>query len=168
MKRRVSVYMLSVICSACHSKGLRPEALTVKFAGYDIADILHLYHRDSDWVFASNKTKGKTPRSAGVAGQDYLRPAAVKAGAISAKYRGRFGWHNLRYSLAAFFAANEISFSIIQSMMRHAKPTTTAIYTHRINAAQMAAQGNFLKAINVRSAVALEQLWVEPWVGGKA
>ena len=31
------------------------------------------YARCSDWVFASNKTKGKTPRSAGVAGQDYLR-----------------------------------------------------------------------------------------------
>jgi hypothetical protein len=27
-----------------------------------------LYHRDSDWVFASARTKGKTPRSAGVAG----------------------------------------------------------------------------------------------------
>jgi integrase len=36
-----------------------------------------LYHRDSDWVFASAKSKGKTPRSAGVAGQDYLRPATI-------------------------------------------------------------------------------------------
>jgi integrase len=113
-----------------------------------------LYHRDSDWVFASSKAKGKTPRSAGVAGQDYLRPAAVKAGVILARYRGRFGWHNLRHSLATFLAANEISLSIIQSMLRQAKPTTTAIYTHRVNAAQMAAQGKFLDAINVTSAVA--------------
>lgn len=111
-----------------------------------------LYHRDSDWVFASNKTKGKIPRSAGVVGQDYLRPAAVKAGAIPAGYRGRFGWHNLRHSLATFFAANEISLPVIQSIMRHAKPTTTAIYLHRVNAAQMAAQGKYLKAINIKSA----------------
>ena len=39
MKKRVSAYMLSTICSACHGKRLRPEALTVKFAGYDIAEI---------------------------------------------------------------------------------------------------------------------------------
>jgi excinuclease ABC subunit A len=39
MKKRVSAYMLSTICSVCHGKRLRPEALTVKFAGYDIAEI---------------------------------------------------------------------------------------------------------------------------------
>ena len=39
MKKRVSAYMLSTICPACHGKRLRPEALTVKFAGYDIAEI---------------------------------------------------------------------------------------------------------------------------------
>ena len=108
-----------------------------------------LYHRDSDWVFASARSKGKTPRSAGVAGQDYLRPAAVKAGVIPTGYRGRFGWHNLRHSLATFFAANEVNLPVIQSMLRHAKPTTTAIYTHRVNSAQLAAQGKFLDAINV-------------------
>ena len=39
MKKRVSAYMLSTICPVCHGKRLRPEALTVKFAGYDIAEI---------------------------------------------------------------------------------------------------------------------------------
>jgi integrase len=53
------------------------------------------YRRESDWVFASDRAKGKKPRSAGVAGQDYLRPAAVKAGVIAKGYKGRFGWHNL-------------------------------------------------------------------------
>ena len=111
-----------------------------------------LYHRDSDWVFASARTKGKTPRSAGVAGQDYLRPAAVKAGVIPKGYKGRFGWHNLRHSLATFFAANEVNLPVIQSILRHAKPSTTAVYTHRVNAAQMAAQAKFLDAIKVTSA----------------
>ena len=31
------------------------------------------------------------PADAWVAAQDYLRPAAVKAGAIDSDYRGRFG-----------------------------------------------------------------------------
>lgn len=111
-----------------------------------------LYHRDSDWVFASTRSKGKTPRSAGVAGQDYLRPAAVKAGAIPGGYRGRFGWHNLRHSLATFFAANDVNLPVIQSILRHAKPSTTALYTHRVNSAQMAAQAMFLDAIKVTAA----------------
>lgn len=111
-----------------------------------------VYGRDSDWIFASKRAKGKKPRSAGVAAQDYLRPAAVKAGVIDANYRGRFGWHNLRHSLATFLADNDVSLSVIQRMQRHSKPTTTAIYTHRTNAVQMAAQAKFLDAIKVTSA----------------
>jgi integrase len=113
-----------------------------------------VYHRDSDWVFASTKSKGQVPRSACSAGQDYLRPAAVKAGAIPKGYKGRFGWHNLRHSLATFFAANEVNLPVIQSILRHSKPSTTALYTHRVNAAQMAAQAKFLDAIKVKLAVA--------------
>jgi hypothetical protein len=44
---------------------------------------------------------------------------------------------------------------MIQSMLRHAKPSTTALYTHRVNPAQMAAQANFLDAIKVTSALTL-------------
>jgi len=68
--------------------------------------------------------------------------------------QGRFGWHNLRHSLATFFAANEVNLPVIQSILRHSKPSTTAVYTHRVNAAQMAAQAKFLDAIKVISAVA--------------
>jgi site-specific recombinase XerD len=67
-------------------------------------------------------------------------------------YRGRFGWHNLRHSLATFLADNDVSLSVIQRMLRHSRPTTTAIFTHRTNAVQLAAQGKFLDAINFSSA----------------
>src|SRR4051794_1989813 len=100
-------------------------------------------------TFASRKAKGKIPRAASIAAQDYLRPAAVKAGVIPKGYKGRFGWHNLRHSLATFLAANEVSLPVIQSIHRHAKPTTTAIYMHRVNAVQLTAQAKFLEAINV-------------------
>jgi integrase len=111
-----------------------------------------LYSQDSDWVFASAHAKGKTPRSAGVAGQDYLRPAAIKAGVFPKGYKGRFGWHNLRHSLGTFLAANEVNLPVIQSILRHSKPSTTAIYTHRVNSAQMAAQEKYLDAIKMTSA----------------
>jgi excinuclease ABC subunit A len=39
MKKRVAQFMLSTECDVCHGKRLRPESLSVKFAGYDIADI---------------------------------------------------------------------------------------------------------------------------------
>lgn len=39
MKRRVSKYLVSTDCPACRGKRLRPEALSVTFAGLDIADM---------------------------------------------------------------------------------------------------------------------------------
>ena len=107
------------------------------------------YGRDSDWVFASDRAKGKKSRWAGVAAQDYLRPAAVKAGVVEKDFTGRFGWHNLRHSLATFFAENDVNLPVTQAALRHAKPTTTAKYTHRNNAVQIKVQSKFLEAIKV-------------------
>ena len=39
MRKRVSQYLISSECPICHGKRLRPESLSVKFAGYDIAEI---------------------------------------------------------------------------------------------------------------------------------
>ncbi len=46
-----------------------------------------VYGQGTEWIFASRKAKGTKPRTAGIAAQDYLRPAAVKAGVIPADYR---------------------------------------------------------------------------------
>jgi excinuclease ABC subunit A len=42
MKKRVSRYMVSTECPVCHGKRLRKEALSVKFAGLDIAEMSRL------------------------------------------------------------------------------------------------------------------------------
>lgn len=42
MKKRVAQFMVSAECSTCHGKRLRPESLSVKFNGYDIAEISSL------------------------------------------------------------------------------------------------------------------------------
>lgn len=39
MKRRVSRFLVGADCPLCHGKRLKPEALSVKFAGLDIAEI---------------------------------------------------------------------------------------------------------------------------------
>jgi len=42
MKKRVAQYMLGSACPTCHGKRLRPESLSVKFAGLDIAEMSRL------------------------------------------------------------------------------------------------------------------------------
>jgi excinuclease ABC subunit A len=42
MKRRVARFMLSAECPLCHGKRLKKEALSVKFAGLDIAEMANL------------------------------------------------------------------------------------------------------------------------------
>ena len=59
------------------------------------------YARPTDWVFASRKTRGRTPRVGNMLCVDYLRPAAIKAG-VKLENGQRFGFHNLRHSLASF------------------------------------------------------------------
>ena len=107
------------------------------------------YNRDDDWMFASSREKGRVPRAASTCGKHYLRPAAVAAGVIAQDDHSRFGWHNLRHSLATFFGSNEVHPSVIQTMLRHTKPQTTARYIHAVNVKQIEAQGRYLDAIKI-------------------
>jgi integrase len=104
------------------------------------------YPNDDDWLFPSLKLKGKVPRSASSAAQDYLRPAAVYAGVIEEGSSKRFGWHNLRHSLATFLAG-KVDPAITMKTLRHRKLSTLGHYTHSVLQKQRAAQGKFLNAI---------------------
>jgi len=42
MKKRVAQFMVSAPCGTCHGKRLRPQSLSVKFDGYDIAEMAAL------------------------------------------------------------------------------------------------------------------------------
>ena len=108
------------------------------------------YSKDSDWVFASVKEKGRIPRSASTCGKGYLRPAAVAAGVISEGDNSRFGWHNLRHSLATFFGSNDVHPSVIQTVLRHTRQQTTPRYIHSVNDKQLEAQGLYLDTIKIR------------------
>lgn len=64
MKRRVAQYLLSSECPVCHGKRLKPEALSVTFAGYDIADISRLPLKRLYTLlqpYLSNKNKASAP-----------------------------------------------------------------------------------------------------------
>ncbi|EIM25321.1 excinuclease ABC subunit UvrA [Microvirga lotononidis] len=63
MKRRVAQYMVSTECPLCHGKRLRPESLSVTFAGLDIADISSLSLARLADIFRSY-ADGRAPRLA--------------------------------------------------------------------------------------------------------
>ncbi|WP_431216939.1 excinuclease ABC subunit UvrA [Puia sp. P3] len=62
MKKRVSAYMIAAECPACKGKRLRPEALSVKFAGLDIAEIARLPIRNLLGLF---RPYAETPVNSG-------------------------------------------------------------------------------------------------------
>ncbi len=54
------------------------------------------YHRDNDYMFASDRLSGKKPRTGQMINRCYLKPAAIAAGIIQPD--NRFGFHSLRHS----------------------------------------------------------------------
>jgi integrase len=108
-----------------------------------------LYAKDSDWVFPSYRLKGRVPRAASTCGKKYLRAAATRAGVMAAGDSVRFGWHNLRHSLATFFGSKQVPVDVIRQMLRQKDDKMARHYIHRVNSQQIAAQGLFLEAIKL-------------------
>ncbi|APR74849.1 Excinuclease ABC subunit A [Minicystis rosea] len=67
MKKRVSRYLVSTECPLCRGKRLRPEALSITFAGLDIADMSRLPLKRLEDIFrpaaegSANGARGGTP-----------------------------------------------------------------------------------------------------------
>jgi integrase len=117
-----------------------------------------LYSQPGDWVFTSFKLKGTQPRVANMLVEDYLRPAAVKVGILSSRRDSqgrlvdddprRFGFHNLRHSLASFLVRNKFDPKTVQTLLRHSDvKLTLQCYTHSVSEDRMAAVGAMLLAI---------------------
>jgi integrase len=116
------------------------------------------YSLPGDWVFPSFRLEGKQPRVANMLVEDHLRPAAVKAGILSSHrdVRGhlvdddprRFGFHNLRHSLASFLIRIRTDPKTVQTLLRHSDvKLTLQFYTHAVSRDRMAAAGKMLTAI---------------------
>jgi integrase len=79
---------------------------------------------------------------------DHLRPAAVKAGVIAEDWDGRFGFHNLRHSLASYLVRTKTDPKTVQALLRHSDvKTTLQLYSHSVSEDRMTAQGAMLQAI---------------------
>jgi integrase len=106
------------------------------------------YSQPTDWVFPSFRTRGRRPRTANMLVEDHLRPAAVDAGVLSKGDSRRFGFHNLRHSLASFLVRSKTDPKTVQALLRHSDvKTTLQLYAHSVTEDRLAAQGQVLGAI---------------------
>jgi integrase len=118
------------------------------------------YAEETDWVFASEKTNGKTPRFGGMLVRDYLYPAAEHAGIIFRQQDGsyadstgrkvtRFGFHNLRKAVSDYLnEGKKVDVRTIQDTLRHENPEITlARYTESSLESRLAAQDVMADAI---------------------
>jgi len=106
------------------------------------------YSKPGDWVFPSTKLHGRKPRCANMLVEDYLRPAAVKVGVLTEDDSRRFGYHNLRHSLASFLVRTKTDPKTVQNLLRHSNvKTTLQLYAHSVTEDRLAAQGQVLAAI---------------------
>jgi integrase len=132
-----------------------------------------MYARPTDWIFASSKLKGAKPRCGSIASQTYLYPAALKAGVLhSVEERNvdgklvtryfdlagnrviRWGWHNLRHSLATWLISQGVDVKTVSSTLRHGSTRPTLdMYSHAVGPNQVAAQGQYLDALKCKGAV---------------
>jgi integrase len=117
-----------------------------------------LYSKPEDYVFASYKLDGKKPRVGSMVVEDYLRPAAIKAGVIKVDEHGRtfdmdgnqikrFGFHTFRHSLASFLMAEGENPAVVQATLRHTRLDMTMYYAHARKQQKRDAQGRMLEAV---------------------
>ena len=100
-----------------------------------------MYAGDENFVFPSVKLGATQPRSGSMLVEDYIRQAAIKAGAIKSRdldhLRSRrrgceaSRFHNLgRHSLATFLMDEQENPAVVQAIMRHAKMDMTLYHSH--------------------------------------
>jgi integrase len=86
------------------------------------------YKRPDDWLFPSLKSNGKTPLWPKSLLEDYVRPAAERAG-----IRKHLTWHIFRHSFATQLKANGADVKVVQESLRHASSKITLdVYTQAI------------------------------------
>jgi integrase len=118
-----------------------------------LAEVLKCWHQETPyaqpnhWIFPSFKLKGRQPRTASILAADHLRPAAISAG-VALQPSQRFGFHNLRHSLATFLVNKEKDAKTVQGLLRQANVSTTlGLYAQSVNSSMVDAQESMLQAI---------------------
>ena len=101
------------------------------------------YAGDQDWVFASERMKGRQPLWPEAIERNYIRPAAIRA-----KITKHISWHVFRHTFSTLLAENDEDVKTVQSLMRHANSNITMnIYTHAVSSKKRRAQSRVVEMI---------------------
>jgi integrase len=112
------------------------------------------YANEEDFVFPSLKMNGKVPLSASIFVKTHLRSAAIASGMQLAEGQ-RFGLHNLRHSLSTWLINKaKVDPKIVQGILRHSRVQVTLdLYTQEDSDETRAAQGRFMEALGMSTAI---------------
>ena len=101
------------------------------------------YAKDGDWIFASNRMKGRQPLWPEALMRNYIRPAAQRAEIPKA-----ITWHVFRHTFSTLLAENDEDVKTVQSLMRHANSNITMnIYRHAVSSKKRRAQQKVVEMI---------------------
>jgi hypothetical protein len=132
------------------------EACGFAFACHGLAENWRettAYAGDEDFVFASDRLKGKRPRVPNMLVEDHLRPAAKQVIEIPPGHR--FGFHNLRHALTSFLVEIGTDSKTIQDMLRWADPSILLkVYAHSRMDKRMEAQAKMIEAMGLNEKTA--------------
>ena len=104
------------------------------------------YGQPHDWVFASPRTRGKSPYWPDIVLSRVIRPAAARAG-----IEKHIGWHTFRHSFSTMLVANGENVKVVQELMRHANcRCTLEIYSQARIQAKREAQHRVVEMIKPR------------------
>jgi integrase len=86
------------------------------------------YAKDGDWIFASNRMKGRQPLRPEAIMRNYICPVAQRA-----QIAKPITWHVFRHMFSTLLAENDEDVKTVQSLMRHANSSITMnIHTHAV------------------------------------
>jgi len=101
-----------------------------------------------DWVFASWRTVGKKPLRSTSVLENFLKPAAERAGL------GLIGWHTFRRTFSTLLRGNGEDIKVQQELMRHADIRTTMnLYTQANSDQKRQAHGKIVQMVLVEESV---------------
>jgi integrase len=101
------------------------------------------YAKDGNWIFASERMKGRQPLWPEAIMRNYICPAAQRA-----KITKAITWHVFRHTFSTLLAENDEDVKTVQSLMRHANSNITMnIYTHAVSSKKRRAQQRVVEMI---------------------
>ena len=101
------------------------------------------YRAESDWVFASVKSRGRWPYWGQPIMRKTIRPVAIKLG-ISC----RLGWHTFRHTYSTLLRATGADIKVMQELLRHASARVTLdTYTQAITDKKRRAQKKVVRLL---------------------